>query len=152
MDNAFAFDQMDQYGKRKHHYDKGLIQLDGERALHYTRMRKSDPKGDLGRNERQRQVLTILLNKTASLSYVLKVEEILNIMGENVKTNITFEEMKTLFLQFKKDWNEYQITTQEIAGSSQMINGIYYYYVSDEERERISTILKEHAALDLAGT
>lgn len=73
-------------------------------------------------------------------------------MGENVKTNIMFEEMKTLFLQFKKDWNEYQITTQEIAGSSQMINGIYYYHVSDEERERISTILKEHAALDLAGT
>lgn len=152
VENAFAFDQMDQYGKKKHHYDKGLIQLDGESALHYTRMRKSDPKGDLGRNERQRQVLTILLNKTASLSSVLKIEEILNIMGENIKTNISFEEMKTFFLQFKKDWDEYQITTEEIAGSSQMIHGIYYYQVSDEERERISAILKEHASLDLTGT
>lgn len=82
VDNAFAFDQMDQYGKRKHHYDKGLIQLDGERALHYTRMRKSDPKGDLGRNERQRQVLTILLNIKASLSSVLKVEENCTLWGK----------------------------------------------------------------------
>lgn len=142
--NGFAFDQMDQYGRKKHHYDKGQIQLDGERALHYTRMRKSDPKGDLGRNERQRQVLTILLQKTASLSSVFKVEEILNIMGENVKTNLSFEEMKSFFLQFKKDWNDYQIGSLEITGSNQMIHGIYYYHVSEEERERVSAQLKEH--------
>lgn len=147
VNNEFAFDQMDQYGKKNHHYDKGLIQLDGERALHYSRMRKSDPKGDLGRNERQRQVLTILLNKMASLSSVLKMEETLNIMGDNIKTNITFDKMKSFFLQFKRDWKEYQIQSEEIMGSNQTIHGVYYYHVPDKERERISALLKEHAAL-----
>ncbi|MDR0267620.1 LCP family protein [Paenibacillus sp.] len=145
--NDFAFDQMDQYGEKNHHYEQGLIQLDGERALHYSRMRKSDPKGDLGRNERQRQVLTILLNKMDSLSSVLKMEETLNIIGDNIKTNITFDKMKSFFLQFKRDWKEYQIQPLEIAGSNQTIQGVYYYHVPDKERERISASLKEHAVL-----
>lgn len=142
--NEFAFDQMDQYGKRNHHFDQGLIQLDGERALHYTRMRKSDARGDLGRNDRQRQVIKVILDKAASASSVLKLEEVLKVMEENVKTNITFDKMKQLYSVFSKDWSEYEIESLEVAGSSQMIDGIYYYQVSEQERERVASSLREH--------
>lgn len=50
----------------------------------------------------------------------------------------------------KGDLGRNQITTEEIAGSNQMINVIYYYHASDEERERISAILKEHASREPA--
>lgn len=145
VENEFPFDQKDELGKEVYHYDKGLIQLNGERALHYSRMRKSDPKGDLGRNERQRQVLMALLQKATSFSSVFKIQEIMGILGSNIKTNISFEEMKSFYSEFKKDWDDFRIESLEIEGTNQIIDRIYYYSVTEEERERISNLLKEHS-------
>ncbi|MEW9502333.1 LCP family glycopolymer transferase [Jeotgalibacillus marinus] len=50
------------------HYQEGELHLDGDQALGYVRMRKLDPRGDYGRADRQRQVLTEIINKTGSLS------------------------------------------------------------------------------------
>ncbi|WP_245627421.1 LCP family protein, partial [Kribbia dieselivorans] len=57
----------------KAHIDlpKGCQVLDGPNALGYVRARYSDPKGDLGRVERQRQFLGALMGKMASPSNVL---------------------------------------------------------------------------------
>lgn len=44
----------------------GCQVLDGKNALGYVRARKSDPRGDLGRVERQRQFLAAVLKKAAS--------------------------------------------------------------------------------------
>jgi LCP family protein required for cell wall assembly len=45
---------------------KGCQQVDGKTALGYARARKSDPRGDLGRVERQREVLAAIASKTLS--------------------------------------------------------------------------------------
>jgi LCP family protein required for cell wall assembly len=50
---------------------KGCQTLDGPTALGYVRARKSDPRGDIGRAERQRQFLGALLNKAATPATVL---------------------------------------------------------------------------------
>ncbi|WP_313433115.1 LCP family glycopolymer transferase [Siminovitchia terrae] len=144
VENAFAFSQGDELGQQTYHFDKGLIQLDGERALHYSRMRKKDPRGDLGRNERQRQVLQALVQKATAFSSVLKIKEVVGVLGENIKTNISFEEMKFFYSQFAKEWKNYDIETMEIKGNDKTIDGIYYYTVSDEERENIADRLEEH--------
>ena len=49
----------------------GCSVLDGQQALAFVRMRYSDPKGDLGRIERQQQYIGALLQKVASPSTVL---------------------------------------------------------------------------------
>ena len=51
----------------KAHIDlkKGCQTLDGKNALGYVRARYSDPKGDLGRAERQRQFLGAIMKKAA---------------------------------------------------------------------------------------
>ena len=46
----------------------GCQTLDGQKALGYARARYSDPRGDLGRVERQRQVLAAIAGKTLSPS------------------------------------------------------------------------------------
>ncbi|SPT53285.1 Membrane-bound protein lytR [Actinomyces bovis] len=57
--------------------DSGLVwdtakgecqQVDGTKALAYSRMRKSDPTGDIGRGTRQRNVISKLVSKAASPS------------------------------------------------------------------------------------
>ena len=57
----------------KAHIDlkKGCQVLDGKNALGYVRARYSDPKGDLGRAERQRQFLGAVMKQAATPSTVL---------------------------------------------------------------------------------
>jgi LCP family protein required for cell wall assembly len=50
---------------------KGCQTLDGINALGYVRMRKADPRGDLGRVERQRAVLGAVAKKAATPATVL---------------------------------------------------------------------------------
>ena len=45
---------------------KGCQTVDGVTALGYARMRKGDPNGDLGRVERQREVISAVMKKTAT--------------------------------------------------------------------------------------
>jgi anionic cell wall polymer biosynthesis LytR-Cps2A-Psr (LCP) family protein len=45
---------------------KGCQQADGKVALGYARARYSDPRGDLGRVERQREVLAAIVGKAGS--------------------------------------------------------------------------------------
>lgn len=58
---------------RDSHLDlpQGCQTLNGTNALGYVRMRKADPRGDLGRVERQRQMLAAVAKKAASPATVI---------------------------------------------------------------------------------
>src|SRR5690606_4075310 len=49
-------------------FEEGTLTLTGEEALRYARMRKGDPKGDFGRQDRQKQVIAGIIDKGANLS------------------------------------------------------------------------------------
>ncbi len=48
------------------HVKKGCQQMNGKKALAYVRMRYADPKGDLGRIQRQQQYIAAVLHKVAT--------------------------------------------------------------------------------------
>ncbi len=64
------------------------VLLDGEQALHFSRVRKTDSDGDVSRVERQRQVINALIEKCldASLS---EINEVADVILANVRTNIS---------------------------------------------------------------
>ncbi|MFB4167811.1 LCP family protein [Virgibacillus sp. JSM 102003] len=123
-------------------FPTGEINLNGEEALKYIRMRKGDPRGDIGRNERQRNVIRAAIGEAASFSSITKITDILGILGGNVKTDLKMEQMQTLFSDYRQTRNN--IDTMEISGNGQMIDGIWYYVVPDEEMNRVQTEIKEH--------
>lgn len=49
----------------------GCKDVDGKTALAFSRMRKADPQGDIGRTKRQRQVVGAILRKALSPSLVM---------------------------------------------------------------------------------
>ncbi|MFC8598510.1 LCP family protein, partial [Isoptericola sp. NPDC057191] len=53
------------------HWEKGCHMADGETALAFSRMRYSDPKGDIGRAERQQQVIAAVAAKVVKPSVLL---------------------------------------------------------------------------------
>jgi polyisoprenyl-teichoic acid--peptidoglycan teichoic acid transferase len=120
----------------------GKQELNGQEALSYSRMRYEDPKGDLGRNDRQRQVIASIIDKGARVSSITKFDNILGILGENVKTNMTFEEMKDIQKNYKSARNHVEST--EITSSGKMIGGTYYGIVAETERQRIQKLVQEY--------
>lgn len=130
------------YYKQGYHYKKGDITLDGAKTLGYVRMRHLDPNGDFGRNERQRQVINAIIDKATSLSTVTNFKEILNALGDNVKTNIAFDQM----MNIQKNYRSVQksIEQYEISGEGTPPGETYYLNVSDEEREKLHGMLSEN--------
>lgn len=123
-------------------FAEGAIQLNGEEALDYIRMRKQDPRGDMGRNERQRAVVAAALDKAASFDTITKFGEILDILGGNVQTDMDMEMIRTLSTGYLG--TRHNIQTMEIQGSGSTINGIWYYVLPDSEFSRISSEINNH--------
>ena len=136
VNNSFTFTQDGST------FPEGEIHLDGEEALKYSRMRKQDPRGDFGRNDRQRQVIEAALKEAANFSSVTKIGEIVDILGDNVRMNLTMENIHSLFLNYRQTVST--VKTIEINGSGSTINGIWYYVVPEEEWTRIKSEINSH--------
>ncbi|WP_102335514.1 LCP family glycopolymer transferase [Salimicrobium jeotgali] len=120
-------------------FPEGEIDLSGNEALEYARMRKNDPNGDLGRNERQREVIKGVVDKAASFSSVSKIQGILDVLGGNVTTNADFDTMKMLFQDYRKSGQN--IDTYQMKGSGVTIDGIYYMQMPDEEIAKAKSLI-----------
>jgi LCP family protein required for cell wall assembly len=123
-----------------YHFPKGEVTLNGKKALAYTRMRKEDPRGDFGRQIRQRQIIQGVIKEGASLSSLANYGDIFTALGKNVKTNLTFDQMISIQKNYKTVGSN--IDQMTIKGKGTRINGIYYYVVPDDEKQRIQTELK----------
>lgn len=125
-----------------YHFTKGTIQLDGKKALAYSRMRKEDPRGDFGRQERQRQIIEAVIKKGANISSVTKFGDMFGVVRDNVKTNLTFDEMWDIQANYKEASKK--LEQFQVKGANERIDGIWYYLVPEDERLAISNQLKEH--------
>lgn len=127
------------------HFAKGELTLNGKEALSYTRMRKEDPRGDFGRQTRQRQIIEGVVKEGAALSSLTKFSDIFTVLGKNVKTNLTFDQMVAI----QKGYRDVStsIEQMELNEEGTRINNIYYGLVSSEEKQRIQKELKSQ--LDL---
>lgn len=126
-------------------FNKGQINLNGDEALSFVRMRKEDPNGDFGRQDRQRQVIQGVINEGASFSSLTRFDDIFSALGKNVRTNLTFEEMTDIQSNYKDA--RHNIEQLQLSGKGQTINKVYYQIVSDEEKQPIINELKTHLEL-----
>ncbi|WEG14886.1 LCP family protein [Pullulanibacillus sp. KACC 23026] len=127
------------YYKKGYHYKKGLLTLNGPKALGYVRRRHLDPQGDFGRNERQRQVIQAVIEKEKSVFAIKDVSNILNAIGNNVQTNLTLSnmtEMAKAYLSCSQ-----HIKTYEVKGTPQYIKGISWVIVTKNEFQHVHNMI-----------
>ncbi|QDP41380.1 LCP family glycopolymer transferase [Radiobacillus deserti] len=129
------------YYQKGYHFEKGDIQLDGAKALGYVRMRHFDPNGDFGRTKRQRQVIQGIIEQGASITSFSKIDNILDVLGKNVVTNMDFEDMQDLFANYRD--TRHHFTSYMVQGEGTSINGTYYLVVSDDEIEKVHSMLEK---------
>ncbi|RNF39465.1 LCP family protein [Planococcus salinus] len=124
-------------------FQVGDITLNGNDALRYVRMRKQDPDGDFGRQNRQKQVLDSIMAKASSLDAVLNYPKVFDALGDNVRTNMSFREM----VHVQSNYRDAADTIDQLyfdQGYGETINGIWYYMMDEEELKEIRSVLKEH--------
>ncbi|WP_420489763.1 polyisoprenyl-teichoic acid--peptidoglycan teichoic acid transferase TagU [Neobacillus drentensis] len=128
------------------HFTKGQLNLNGEKALSYTRMRHEDPRGDFGRQTRQRQIIQGIIKEGASIASLTNFSDIFTVLGKNVKTNLAFDQM----IDIQKNYKEagQNIQQMEIKEQGTKINKIYYGLVSPEEKQRVQNELKAQLELN----
>lgn len=120
--------------------------MNGPKALAYSRMRSSDPEGDYGRQHRQRQVIEGTMRSIASLDSILNYRSILGSLSDSMKTNMNFDDMVDMFNNYRGAVSN--IEQDQLSGSGQMINGVYYEIIPDEEINRVSSHLKSELELN----
>jgi LCP family protein required for cell wall assembly len=129
------------FGGGKLHFKVGPQHLDGEHALAYARMRKQDPRGDLGRNERQREVISQLIDKMVSFNGLTKFNELTQKVGKNLSYSFKPKEIPTL-TEIYKDIPKQNIQSIEPKVENARRDGQDVVLMSLQERERISKILQ----------
>lgn len=100
----------------------GINHLNGGQALTYMRIRHVG-NADFERMERQRRVLTTMMEKMKNLNYI----EIFNLINENIsyiRTNLTMSEIGGLGMQLLKNGTE-NIETRQMPESSLLTMGTY---------------------------
>jgi LCP family protein required for cell wall assembly len=136
------YETSDETGKRLNFYE-GKMELDGEQALAYARMRKLDPRGDFGRGDRQRQIMSAVIDKILSPRNVFKVDNIAEELGENVETNVRMSQGLGLAQQFA-NFKSREIETLTLEGEDATLSGIYYYVPYEESIEEIRRSIRTH--------
>lgn len=126
----------------EHHFKAGLIELKGDEALAFVRMRYDDPSGDFGRQERQRQVIQGIIKKGASFRSLTKFNVIFAALGKNVRTNVTFTEMKDIHKSYSQTVGSME--QLQLTGEGARIDGIYYLVAPKEQIQSVQQKLKTH--------
>ncbi len=111
--------------------------LSGHDALAYSRFR-SDSRGDFGRVERQQKVLAAIAEKMKDPSIISKMTDLIDIMGENVKTDLSMDAINSYLIDIAKRPN-FKVEFDTVQGKGgRGSSGAYYLYVTDEEKQRIA--------------
>ena len=74
---------------------KGEQHLNGEKFLQFARFRY-DAKGDIGRIQRQQQLMRSLVEQTLKPATLLKIPDIIEVIRNSIDTNLSLEELLAL--------------------------------------------------------
>ncbi|MCH3923188.1 LCP family protein [Limosilactobacillus sp.] len=139
VDNPFAFTY------EGHHFKKGKQHLNGANALKYSRMRYEDPNNDYGRQKRQQQILTSVIEKFKSSGSIAAANKILDAVGDGVKTNIPIDDIATLYGNYHGAMEN--IKTYHFQGQDATIDGVSFQIASPKEINRVSKLIRKQLGL-----
>ena len=170
VDVPYAFCESDskrRFGNNTIYLEKGLQTLNGEQALAFARNRHTWPaycgkkysnytSNDFIRGQNQQQIVKAMTNKLKNIRSLSEVYEILDIVGDNIDTNIDkntmitgFDTFKNIIFNSKNINNDDFIGTQRLylSGHDNMINGIYYFEYYKQSLEEIVEAMEINLAL-----
>lgn len=125
----------DPYANLKIHLKKGFQHLNGQQAGQYVRFRH-DEMGDIGRVARQQKFLKALATQAIRPGNIIRLPQIMAILGETVETNMTpwtFQQVFVAIPSLKSN----KIQSDMIPGNFANIGGVSYWAPDQGETRKV---------------
>lgn len=134
VSNPMAFNS---YGE---HFPAGELELNGKRALVFSRERKTLQGGDVDRGKNQQRVIEGVVKKMSSIRSIDGFNNVLSIVNSSVQTNLSTGSIKQLVSSQLANPGEWTTESYSIEGKGQtgglpsyaMPNHQLYMYVLDD--------------------
>lgn len=134
---SFSYDWCD--------FKKGYQHLNGRHAVAYSRMRKEDPRGDYGRQLRQRQIIQAVVKKALNVNTLANYRKLVTIFQKYVTTNMSFGDMLSLALNYRAAANN--LKSNYIQGHDAWIDGASIQVASTSELQKKSNMIRKNLGL-----
>lgn len=119
---------------------EGKHHLNGNQVLQYLRWQ--GPEGDIGRIKRQQKILTLVAKQFTGLEGILKNTSTLNLISENVSTDLSL----TSLIDFAKDFQDVKnenLLIETVPGQWVIISQEKYWKADEEEMAKVLDKLKK---------
>lgn len=121
--------------------------VNGDQALVYARMRYDDPEGDIGRQRRQREVITAIVKKLLQLDGFTQYKKILTAISNNMRTDIEISTATIPSLLGYKD-SIRNLHSYQLRGIDQLVEEVYYQLPPTQHLMEMQNVLKTSIGLD----
>lgn len=121
--------------------------VNGDQALVYARMRYDDPEGDIGRQRRQREVITAIVKKLLQLDGFTQYKKILTAISNNMRTNIEISTATIPELLGYKDSIK-NLHSYQLRGLDELVEEVYYQLPPTQHLLEMQNVLRTSIGLD----
>lgn len=134
-------------------FNAGVIQLNGDDALSYSRERKSLTAGDVDRGRNQQRVIQGIVDKASSIRSLSGLEAALDLIGTSIDTNMSQSTVRSLInrqLNNPSGWEteSYTLTGKGSTGThpsyAMPSAKLYMYLLDDTSVERATRQINDH--------
>lgn len=128
------------------HLKEGPQKLNGEQAEGLVRFRKNNDgtsypasygDNDLGRMRTQREFLTEVAKQTLQLKNITKIGSFVDILKQNVQTNISNWSMMKDYVAYAVDFNTENIETASLPGKANYYNKLSFFIHNEKETKEL---------------
>ncbi len=127
------------------HLKAGEQLIDGEKAEQLLRFRHNDDgstypysygQQDLGRMRTQREFIIATLKQTLKPQNIFKLKQIIDVMSQNVTTNMDLSMLKS-YVPYAVSFDTENIKTGMLPGDVEMCNGVSIYVANSKETAKL---------------
>lgn len=136
----------DDAGQKLHiHLKKGYQLLDGDKTEQLVRFRHNNDKTtypeeygteDIGRMRTQREFLKAAAKQILSGDNLLKIDDIMKVVFENVETNVKMEDI-IKYIPSATEFNPENIKSEMLPGKPDFIAPLSFYVSDEEETNKV---------------
>ena len=127
------------------HLKEGYQKLTGEQVEQVVRFRHNNDGSsysyeygneDYGRMRTQRSMIMAVAKQTLKFKNIKEIKNIINIMQEDVKTNMQFDTIKD-YIPYATNLDIDNIQTEQLPGKSEQRNGGWFFFHDKEETAKV---------------
>lgn len=141
FDVPFDMNEPNSMDRGRIELEEGVQELNGEEALAVVRSRRVDT--DLGRGQRQLEMVEKILAKAKSTGALSKIDDLIEVVADNTKHDMESKAIRSLAAYYS--FNDIEFNTTQVRGSDFWFqqNGGYFYWANEEHLYTISKTLRD---------